>query len=79
MQNLGILHDQNNQYSIISKIYEGDDRDYYSARNEQNQINCIIAIKRNDYHDKNNDFPANEINILIILIFCISLGMEMDN
>ena len=67
MQNLGIIRDQNNQYSIISKIYGGDDRKYYSARNEQNQINYIIAIKRNDYHDKNNDFPANEINILNIL------------
>ena len=67
MQNLGILRDQNNQYIVSSFKYEKDDRDYYSSTDEQNHINCIIAIKRNDYHDKNNEFPANEINILNIL------------
>ena len=67
MQNLGILRDQNNQYIVSSYKYEKDDRDYYSSTDEQNHINCIIAIKRNDYHDKNNEFPANEINILNIL------------
>ena len=41
-------------------------RIYYAARDNQNQINCIIVIKGNN-HDDNNDFPANEINILNIL------------
>ena len=64
MQNLGTL---DNQYIILSFISDDGDSKYYAARNNQMNINYIIAIKRNSYHDNNNDFPAKEINILNIL------------
>jgi len=63
MQNLGTL---DNQYTIISLASDDIYRIYYAARGNQNQINYIIAIEGNN-HDNNNDFPANEINILNIL------------
>ena len=65
MQNLGTL---DNQYTIIRLILNDIYRIYYAAKDNQNQINCIIAIKENNNDDdNNNDFPANEINILNIL------------
>ena len=65
MENLGTL---DNRYTIIALINCDMNRNYYIARDNQNQFNFIIVIKRNDNHDdNNNDFQANEINILNIL------------
>ena len=64
MQNLGTL---DNNYTIISLMLNDIYRIYYAARDNQNQINCIIVIKENNHDDNNNNFPANEINILNII------------
>lgn len=60
MQNLGNI---DNQYTILSRLPTTfNDRKYYLVRNNQN-LTIFIAIVKND----NNDFPANEINILNML------------
>ena len=64
MQNLGTL---DNRYTIISLVLNNINRSYYTAKDNQNDIRYIIAIKENNPNDNNNDFPANEINILNIL------------
>ena len=64
MQNLGTLDDR---YTLLLLAFNNINRSYYIARDNQNQIQYIIAIKGNNPDDNNNDFPANEINILNIL------------
>ena len=64
MQNLGTL---DNRYTLLLLAFDNINRSYYIARDNQNQIQYIIAIKGNNPDDNNNDFPANEINILNIL------------
>ena len=64
MQNLGTL---DNRYTLLLLAFNNINRSYYIARDNQNQIQYIIAIKGNNPDDNNNDFPANEINILNIL------------
>ncbi len=61
MQNLGTL---DNRYTILRLISNDADRDYYAGRDNENQNNYIIAIKVNNPGGNDNDFPANEINIL---------------
>ena len=62
MQNLGIL---DNQYIILSIKSEESRRIYYVAKNIQTNTNYIIEIKRNNGGGNANDnFPANEVNIL---------------
>jgi len=61
MQNLGTL---DNRYTIIRLISDDADRNYYAGRDNENQNNYIIVIKVNIPGGNNNDFPANEINIL---------------
>ena len=61
MQNLGTL---DNRYTLLRLILNDADRDYYTGRDNENQNNYIIAIKVNNPGNNNNDFPANEINIL---------------
>ena len=63
MQNLGIL---DNQFIITRKIAYLEDRNVYLARNNQAQVNHFIVIKKHENNEDNN-FPANEINILNIL------------
>ena len=61
MQNLGTL---DNRYTLLLLAFNNINRSYYIARDNQNQFNFIIVIKRNDNHDdNNNDFPVNEINL----------------
>ena len=50
--------------TIISLRFNDINRSYYTAKDNQTQIHYIIAIKGNNPDDNNNDFPANEINIL---------------
>ena len=57
MQNLGNL---NNQYTLLSKKYGNDRVKAYSAIHNQNHNNYIIEFR-------DNEIPANEINILNIL------------
>ena len=64
MQNLGTL---DNRYTLLLLAFNNINRSYYIARDNQNQIQYIIAIKGNNPDDNNNDFPANEINLLNIL------------
>jgi serine/threonine protein kinase len=61
MQNLGTL---DNRYTILRLISNDADRNYYAGRDNENQNNYIIVIKVNNPGGNNNDFPANEINIL---------------
>ena len=61
MQNLGTL---DNRYTLLRLILNDADRDYYTGRDNDNQNNYIIAIKVDNPVNNNNDFPANEINIL---------------
>ena len=57
MQNLGNL---NNQYTLLSRKYIDSTCIGYSARHNQNNNNFIIEFR-------DNEIPANEINILNIL------------
>ena len=63
MQNLGNL---NNQYTLLSIKYSDTTGIAYSTRHNQNNNNYIIEFL-------NDEFPANEINILNILIMQIIL------
>ena len=61
MQNLGTL---DNQYTIVSLIYDTGHIKRYLARQNHNQNNIFIELPINN---NINAFPANEINILNIL------------
>ena len=63
MQNLGIL---NNQYDILEKKPYGGYTKNYLGRHNQTQVNYFISIKKRD-HNGNDNFHANEINVLNIL------------
>ena len=63
MQNFGIL---DNQFIITRKIAYLEDRNVYLARNNQTQVNYLIAIKKH-INNGNDNFPSNEINVLNIL------------
>ena len=62
MQNLGTL---DNRFTILTNFRNDLDRKYYTAEDNQNNINRIIVVKNNV--NNNNNFPANEINVLNIL------------
>ena len=63
MENLGTL---DNQYNIIEKKDYNGYRIIYSVRHNQTQVNYLIAIKKH-INNGNDNFPANEINVLNIL------------
>ena len=54
------LGNLNNQYTLLSKKYGNDRVKAYSAIHNQNHNNYIIEFR-------DNEIPANEINILNIL------------
>ena len=63
MANLGIL---DNQYNILEKKLSDGYNDLYSAQHNQTHVNYLITIKKPD-NNANNNFPANELNVLQIL------------
>ena len=63
MENLGTL---DNQYNILAKKGSNAYRTMYSVRNNQTQVNYLIAIKKH-INNGNDNFPSNEINVLNIL------------
>ena len=62
MQGLGTL---NNEFTILSKKYSEFKRISYLAKHNQTEILRIIEFSTDNHHQENqDDFPANEINVL---------------
>ena len=64
MQNLGNL---DNEYTILANLSTDYDRVYYLGIHNQTKVNYIIVIKKDNTNDQDNNFSANEINVLNLL------------